>query len=347
MQELVDAIVDALCERWGCRRIVHRSSPITTVTDNYDRLHYPPDGVARDARYTRYLGPDTLLRTHTSAMIPGVLRVLAGARVEDVLVACPGLVYRRDCIDRLHTGEPHQLDLWRLWRGRAAVETDLMDMIEAVVDAALPEAQSWRASAAVHPYTLAGRQIDVRVNEEWIEIGECGLAAHAILGEAGLDAGVTGLAMGLGLDRLLMIRKGIDDIRLLRSADPRVSAQLVDLAPYRPVSRQPPITRDLSIAVDAAVDAELIGDRVRDLLGDEHLCIEALTLLSETPHAELPRSAVERMGLGPSQKNVLLRLVIRHPDRSLSRAEANTLRDRIYLAVHAGTRSELSPNTQP
>ena len=99
---------------WGCRVVVHRSSGLTTVADNYDRLHYPPQGVARDARYTRYVTPTTMLRTHTSAEIPPLLRVLAASHIDDVLLVCPGLVYRRDSIDRLHTGEPHQVDLWRL-----------------------------------------------------------------------------------------------------------------------------------------------------------------------------------------------------------------------------------------
>jgi phenylalanyl-tRNA synthetase alpha chain len=59
----------------------------------------------------------------------------------------------------------------------------------------------------------------------------------------------------------------MDDIRLLRSTDPRVAAQMTDLSPYRPVSSMPPIRRDLSIAVDAQADPELLGDRVREVLG--------------------------------------------------------------------------------
>jgi phenylalanyl-tRNA synthetase beta subunit len=54
----------------------------------------------------------------------------------------------------------------------------------------------------------------------------------------------------MGLDRALMLRKGIDDIRLLRSTEPRIAAQLFDLSPWRPVSCQPPVRRDLSIVVD-------------------------------------------------------------------------------------------------
>ena len=68
--------------------------------DNYDRLGYPPDGAARDARYTRYVCETALLRTQTSAMLPPLLRALAAAPPEDVVLSCPGLVYRRDVIDR-------------------------------------------------------------------------------------------------------------------------------------------------------------------------------------------------------------------------------------------------------
>jgi len=61
----------------------------------------------------------------------------------------------------------------------------------------------------------------LRGDNEWIEIGECGLASPALLAASGLPAH-TGLAMGLGLDRLVMLRKGIDDIRLLRATAPRI-----------------------------------------------------------------------------------------------------------------------------
>ena len=116
LQRLVEAALSALRAAWGCEVQLHRQSPIVSISDNYDRLHYPPGGAARDARYTRYVCDTALLRTQTSAMIPGLLRRLAAAPPEDVLLACPGLVYRRDCIDRLHTGEPHQMDLWRVRR---------------------------------------------------------------------------------------------------------------------------------------------------------------------------------------------------------------------------------------
>lgn len=313
---------------------VHRASPIVSIADNYDALGYPSDGAARDARYTRYVCDTALLRTQTSAMIPPRLRALAAAPPDDIVLSCPGLVYRRDVIDRLHVGEPHQVDLWRIAR-HALGEADLDTLIAAVVTAALPGSR-WRTEPAVHPYTTHGRQIDVLVGREWIEIGECGLASPTLLAASGLPAH-TGLAMGLGLDRLLMLRKGIDDIRLLRASDPRIAEQLLDLAPYRPVSMMPPVRRDLSIVVDAPLDAEALGDRVRSALGSRAELVEAVEVVSSTSYADLPPAAVARLGIAPAQHNLLVRITLRALDRTLTHAECNALRDEVYAAIHAGT----------
>jgi phenylalanyl-tRNA synthetase alpha chain len=347
LQILIHDVVEALHAAWGAEVVLHRACPIVSIKDNYDRLHYPEGGAARDARYTRYTGETTLLRTQTSAMIPPLLRALSAAPPEDALLVCPGLVYRRDSIDRLHTGEPHQIDLWRIARGKRLDRSDLERMIALVAGALLPGAEV-RWEDAAHPYTLGGLQIDVRARGEWVEIGECGLALPALLAESGLDAARwSGLAMGLGLDRILMLRKGIDDIRLLRSVDARVSRQMLDLAPYRAVSTQPAIRRDLSIAVDADDTPEQLGDRVREALGDHASSVEAIEVLSETPAAGLPAVAAARIGIGAGQKNVLLRVVIRDLDRTLTHAEANGLRDRVYAALHRGTSHQWASGGPP
>jgi phenylalanyl-tRNA synthetase alpha chain len=335
LQLLVQDCVEALRDVWGCEAIVHRAHPLVSVADNYERLGYAPDAAARDARYTRYVSETEVLRTHTSAMIPGLLRSLACAAYVDVLLVCPGLVYRRDRIDRLSVGEPHQLDLWRLCRG-ALHSDDLESMVAVVVGALVPGA-AYRCLPAVHPYTCDGLEVEVRAGETWVELLECGQAAPDVLSRAGLPADYTGLAMGIGLDRALMLRKGIDDIRLLRSSDTRVTAQMWDLEPYRPVSAQPPVRRDLSIAVAAETTAEELGDRVRAALGDRADAVEAIEVLAETLGEDLPEHAAERLGLQPGQKNVLLRVVLRHPTKTLSDPEANGLRDAVYAAVHEGT----------
>jgi len=336
IQRIVDDVVATLKRAWRGEAVVHRGPRVVDIADNYDVLGYDRRAVTRDARYTRYVTDSTMLRSHTSALVPAALRTLSGTG----LVACPGIVYRRDAIDRLHTGTPHQLDVWRVSHDEALDVGDLKEMIELVVRAALPGAE-WRVEPRVHPYTNHGLQIDVANGDEWVEIGECGLAAHHVL-VAGGHAGATVLAMGLGLDRLLMLRKGIADIRLLRATDPRVVSQMRDLSLYQPVSNLPAIARDVSIAVADELDAELLGDRVREALGDDADSVEQVAVLSETPGSDLPPIARERLGLTSGQKNVLLRIVLRHAERTLTRAEANELRERVVAAVHEGTNPELA-----
>jgi phenylalanyl-tRNA synthetase alpha chain len=335
---LLAAAVDALATRWGSTVRVLRPSPAVAVEDNYDRLGYPAAAITRDARYSRYLGETVMLRSHTTAGVPPALRALAAEAdpPADLLLVLPGLVYRRDAIDRMHVGEPHQVDLWRVTRG----EVDLQDMLDALVEAVLPGADR-RTVPARHPYTEQGRQLDVHVGDDWVELAECGLAAPRVLATAGLDPGRwRGLALGMGLDRAVMLRKGLPDIRLLRATDPRIAEQMLDLTPWRPVSMQPAVRRDLSIVAAADVDDELLGDRARAALGRDADALESLAVLARTPHERLPGPARTRLGTGPGQDNVLLRMVLRPLDRTLTDAEANIARDRVYAALHEGPHHE-------
>jgi phenylalanyl-tRNA synthetase alpha chain len=337
MQLLVSAVATRLESAWGCPVTVHRAPPVVTIEENYGVLGYPPQAAAREARYTRYVDERQLLRSHTTALVPGALRAAARSAGGELAVVCPGLVYRRDVVDRLHVGEPHQLDVWRARRATALTEHDLDELVHLVVHAVMPGAQS-RTLAASHPYTDAGREVQVRAGGSWVELLECGLAARHVLAAAGLDpAEWSGLALGMGLDRALMLRKGIADIRLLRSCDPRVARQMLTLEPYREVSSMPPTTRDLSLAVDGDLTAEELGDRVRQSLTPDALeSVEEVGVAAETGAAGLSAHAIARIGLRPGQKNVLLRLVLRHPTRTLTAAQANGIRDAVYAAVHEG-----------
>src|SRR5262249_27005296 len=128
-----------------------------------------------------------------------------------------------------------------------------------------------------------------------------------------------------------------DDIRLLRAEDARIARQMLDLLPYEPVSRHPPIRRDLSIAVAEGDTPEELGDRVRRSLGDRAASVEAVEVVSETERRSLPPAAADRLGIGPGQKNVLIRVVLRDLSRTLTHEEANGLRDSIYAALHRGS----------
>ena len=318
MQLLADAISDALERTWGAPVLVHRASPVVTIRANYEALGYPAAAPAREARYTRYLDEHRLLRTHMTAVVPDALRRLVPpSGAGDIVVACPGLVYRRDVVDRLHVGEPHQLDLWRVRRGEPLTTDDLEEMIGLVVSATLPGAAQ-RVLPAAHPYTTEGREVEVEADGAWVELLECGLAGAHVLEAGGLDpAEWSGLALGLGLDRALMLRKGIADIRLLRSSDPRVAGQMLDLEPYRPVSAMPPTRRDLSIAVADDLTAEELGDRIRERVDPGVLeAVEEMSVVAETPADELPPQAIARIGLrpGPEEPARAARPPPPHPD---------------------------------
>ena len=234
MQELLGSVVKALSSSWGVSERLMRISPLVLVEDNYDRLGFDTGAITRDTRYSRYVSATVMLRSHTSASIPPLLRSLDPSASLDELVVLPGLVYRRDAIDRTHVGEPHQVDLWRVSSKDKLTSEDLDQMLGTIVEAVLPGAR-WRAVPAVHPYTEAGRQLDVLVGGEWLELAECGLIDPTLLSSFGLDpARWSGLALGMGLDRALMLRKGIDDIRMLRASEPRSSSRCWTWPPGHP-----------------------------------------------------------------------------------------------------------------
>lgn len=335
IQILVGDAVNVLADAWGLEVRWCRGPRIVPIEDNYDHLGIGSEAVSRDARYTRYVDESRVLRSHSSAMIPPALRQLAAAPADDVLLVCPGVVYRRDAIDWQHTGTPHQLDLWRISRSPKLSGPDLEEMVDRLAGAVAP-GRLYRCEDRVHPYTLEGRQVDVAHRQGWVEVWECGLAHPEVLSRAGLD-GWSGLALGMGLDRLLMLRKGMPDIRLLRSVDSRIASQMSDLGPYQPVSSMPAIRRDLSIAVDRHDDSEDLGDRVRDALGTEAEAVEEVVVVSRTPYGDIPEPGRRRLGIQPTQDNLLVRIVLRHLERTLTDQEANGLRDRIYAALHHGS----------
>ena len=102
IQILTDRAVAALSRAWSCEVRWCRGPKIVPVADNYDRLGYAAGAITREARYTRYVSARRMLRSHSTAMIPPALRRLACRPGDDVLLACPGMVYRRDAIDWQH-----------------------------------------------------------------------------------------------------------------------------------------------------------------------------------------------------------------------------------------------------
>ncbi len=339
IQALLDSVVGALQPGNTVRYV--RNSPVVPVRENYDRLGYDPDDVTRARRYTRYISPTVMLRSHTSAELPIALEDYAGRSEVDELIVAPGLVYRRDAVDRSHVGEPHQVDLWRIRSTPDTGDEDMLTMIGHLVEAVLPGAE-WKTTDVSHPYTVRGRQIDVVHEGEWLELAECGRIHPEVLRGSGLNPKQwSGLALGMGLERALMLRKGIPDIRYLRAEDPRIAAQMLTLEPWQHVSLLPASRRDISVVVAEEEDEETLGDRIRIALGDDADVIESLDVLSRTEHEKLPEAARSRLGTQDGQVNLLLRIVLRPIDRTLTSDQANAIRNVIYRAVHQGPVLEL------
>jgi phenylalanyl-tRNA synthetase alpha chain len=320
---------------------VYRKDPIVTAEDNFDNLLIAADNLSRSSTYTHYVDETHMLRTHTSAHLPGILRELAGHDDwEDVVILLPGLAYRRDVSDKKHVSEVHMLEMWRVVKNAARqpiVKDDLLTVVKGVAATAAP---GWhlRIVDSPHPYTKGGIEVNAVKGDRDIEILECGLIKDEILERAGLDPRIhSGWALGMGLDRLVMTLKGIPDIRYLRSTHPRIAAQMTNLEPYHEVSRQPAIKRDLSYSVPHGYVEEDISDDIRQALGDTLDTLESVEVLSETPYTELPENIRVRLGCQPSQKNVLVRITLRHLERSLTNKEANRIYETIYAKVNKGT----------
>lgn len=314
--------------------IIYRTGPITSIEENFDLLLFPPDNLSRSSTYTRYIDEKRLLRTHTTAQIPGVLKEIKEKSIEDLLIMCPGICFRRDVIDRKHVGEPHQMDIWRIKKGKPRVtRQDLLELVKKIVNLIMPGAK-FRANEVSHPYTDNGLEVEILVNGDWLEIMECGEAKKELLANNGLDPEeYSGLAIGLGLDRLVMIIKQINDIRLLRSENPKIKEQMLNLDLYKNVSKFPAINQDISISVNNSLAEEDFCEMSRNVLGDNINNLEELKMLSTTSFEDLPPVAIERLGIKPGQKNVLIRLTFRSHERTLLREEASEMKEQVYKAL--------------
>jgi len=319
----------------------YRLNPIVNVEDNYDNLLIDKDNISRSSTYTHYVDTKRVLRTHTSAQIPLILKELANTKNNwnDVVIILPGLVYRRDVTDKKHLGVIQHLEMWRVTKNsyyRKIVRQDLIHVINGLSEICAP---GWKKRNVdkVHPYTIEGIEVNLVKNNSDIEILEGGVIKPQILENAGLDPNkYSGWAMGAGLDRLVMTLKEIPDIRYLRSTNPKIQRQMTDLSKYVEVSLMPAIVRDISYCVPQEYVEEDIHQEIRDSIGSDYEIIESIEIINETLSNELPPEVREKLGCKPTMKNILVRITLRHLDKTLTREEANDLYSKIYLKVNYG-----------
>lgn len=335
---LVHEILGGLTLRGWPNAQVRTGPRVVSAEENYGLLGYASSEITLGSEHTRWVNEHALLRTQTTSQIPFALQQAAERRQpgEMILLAAPGITYRRDTRDRWHCAEPHQMDIWVLGEPDLSAREHLLRLVGDILQLAVP-GQIWVTADSPHHYTEGGIEVNVVTPERPVEVLECGCIAHSLLERLEIDPlRHGGLALGMGLDRLTMLRKGIPDIRLLRDPNVRVQAQMHDLLPWKAVSRLPSISRDISLAVTPGQSEEALTEKMLVAAGDCAGWIEEMQVKGRWCEDQLPAQAIERLGLLPGQENVLLRVVLRDSSRSITTMEANRLYEVIQSALHEG-----------
>ena len=317
-----------------------RHDPIVSTEDNFDNLLFTPGNPGRSSTYTRYVDEDHVLRTHTSASIPSILReynLKYKGNIPHSTMIIPGTVYRRDVIDPKHLDVFHQIDIWELTEGRKT-RSDLLKLVQTVFDAACPDAEMI-VLEAIHPYTKEGIEVYAKIKEsgQQVEVLEAGLIHDEVLLKAGIDPKkYGGLALGMGIERLIMAQKELPDIRLIRSNDPRISKQMENLSVFTSVSSMPAIIRDMSYCVSESEREEDVCEDIRIAFDQDSYLLEEVIIKNRINYKDLTEKVRDKLGIKEGQDNILATIKLRHPDRTLNKQEANILYERVYPLINKG-----------
>lgn len=199
---------------------------------NFEMLNMPKSHPARDTQDTFYITENMLLRTQTSPMQIRTMEV----QKPPIRIICPGRVYRSDAVDATHSPLFHQIE--GLVVDKNITFTDLKGTLEAFIKKLYGENTRVRFRPHHFPYTEPSAEMDMSCfkcggkgcslckGEGWIEILGCGMVHPKVLENCGIDSEeYSGFAFGIGLERIAMMRYGIDDMRLLYENDLRFLRQ--------------------------------------------------------------------------------------------------------------------------
>ena len=236
----------------GRRRALGKLHPLTQVTDDivrafrkigfavadgpeiedeyhcFDALNTPADHPARDSQDTFYINTTDkrLLRTHTSSV---QIRVME-KQAPPVRIIVPGRVYRRDNADATHNPTFHQIE--GLYVDKNVTVGDLKGTVEFVFRELMGSDVKIRFRPHYFSYTEPSYEIDFtnalvkKMGKDWLEIAGCGMVHPQVFENVGYDPAVwTGWAFGFGIERIAMLRYGINDIRLFYENDVRFLKQ--------------------------------------------------------------------------------------------------------------------------
>jgi phenylalanyl-tRNA synthetase alpha chain len=201
---------------------------------NFEALNLPKNHPARDMQDSFYVTEDILMRTHTS---PVQVRTMQAKKGEaPIKVICPGKVYRRDDDDATHSFQFNQIE--GLVVGKGIRMSDLKGTLLQFVQQMFGSQAQIRLRPSFFPFTEPSAEVDVTCVQcgghgcrmckgtGWLEILGCGMVHPRVLEMGGYDPEeVTGFAFGMGVERIALLKYGIDDIRHFYSNDLRFLGQ--------------------------------------------------------------------------------------------------------------------------
>ena len=213
---------------------IYEGTEIETDYYNFTALNTPQDHPARDMQDTFYLSPEFLLRTQTSA---GQIHVME-AKKPPIKIISPGKVFRSDD-DATHS--PMFTQMEGLVVDKGITLCDLKGMLDEFVKKIFGEGTTTRLRPSYFPFTEPSVEVDVSCFQckgkgcklckgtGWIEVLGAGVVNNKVLEGCGIDTKeYSGFAFGIGMERIAMLKYGINNIKLLFESDLRVLKQIDD-----------------------------------------------------------------------------------------------------------------------
>ncbi|BAQ54422.1 phenylalanine--tRNA ligase subunit alpha [Mycoplasmopsis arginini] len=186
---------------------------------NFENLNIPASHPAREMQDSLYLNKNELLRTHNTGISARALERFVNSEFSQFTI---GKVYRNDEEDRTHTHQFTQLDLVSIGNVSFA---SLMYTLKEMLSYVLEEEIKIRLRPSYFPFTEPSVEVDIFFKNRWIEVLGAGMLNEKVLKAAGYSNEMNGFAAGIGIERIAMIKYGIEDIRELYTNDKRFLKQ--------------------------------------------------------------------------------------------------------------------------
>ncbi|OGI73853.1 hypothetical protein A3D42_01385 [Candidatus Nomurabacteria bacterium RIFCSPHIGHO2_02_FULL_41_18] len=291
---------------------------------SFDLFDFPTNHPARSKSDTYYVDEDHILRTHTTVMWYYYLedeKIKEKIKKQETIGCFSfGKVYRKDEIDNKHMNVFHQIDGWYLVPKtmKTVTQKDLEDALGNIAKAVFGPETKYRLNTDTFPYTDPSLEMEVKIDNKWIEVVGCGVVKGSVLEKLGVNSkNYTGWAFGFGLERLAIASMNLPDIRLLWSDDERVKRQLKLGHKFVEVSKYPPITRDISFVVENDFVPNDYFDFVREIAPE---IVEEIKLLDKYENAE-------KWGVG--KISYAYRITYRSLERTLTSEEIDEIHKKL------------------